>query len=1217
LLHPKDVLDAAIVKEHMNFPHGFLRNFVGFDGRIMTVGLQRSALVAAVTGLLALSSMPPGRGIAHSQGAASFEIVANIPHQFPVYHTAISPDGRLVASSGGLDRSIKLWDLATGRLIRALRGHNARVQDIAFSPDGSRLLSGSGDKRSDEHSARIWDVASGQLVRAFNHPAYVMAVAFSPDGARVLTGTAGYEGDPGTVRLWEIASGRLLWSARGSAGIGQVMFSPDGSRAAAVFGKSVAVWEARSGRPLQTLRSQSEVLSAAFLRDGNGVLAAYSDGVKLWEGSGRLARTIPMSNPIYARKQASGEAIMAPTFSRDTSQVAFLGDDEKTIRLWDIASGQLVRSFAREVKATRTSAVFSPDGANILLGEEDNSLELWEARSGRLLRSFSDLPIATVASLAFAPDGTRFLSGGGDGSMRVWDAATGQVLRSLYGHFEEEIGSVAFSPNGTRIASTSESSVKLWDALTGETLAVLQENAQNVRFLPGGARVLTLSSEDAAKLWDVPTGELIGSLEGSKTQDWGCVSASADGTRMFAGGSGTANVSRATLWDTQSGRLLKTYLRPAFKGGMRCAPQSPTFSPDGTRLAAADFSSDGSSVVTLWDIASGRRLRTLQGHTDWINAVAFSPDGTRIISAGRDKTVKMWDAASGRLLHSLPGHVSSITSLAFSPDGSRFISASEDATIRIWKGDTGELIAVLLATSDGNWVTITPEGFFDSSEHGAELLNVVRGVEVYSIDQLYQPLHRPDLVREKLAGDPHGLVRMAAAKLDLTKVLGSGSAPLVALTSPSTGTAVREGRIAVAATVIDTGGGVGRIEWRVNGVTLAVEPQGSDSGNDRRPGAAGATVRAVEQSLPLAPGANQITLVAYNARNLVASSSASVSVINEAAPTAPRLHVLAIGVNDYRDSRLHLKFAVPDAKAVGDALRRAGDRLYDRVEVTELLDGNVTIANLGRVIAEISRKVRPQDVFVFFLAGHGLTIDGRYYFFPYDLHYSGESSVLEHGISQDHWQAWFAKIPARKSILLYDTCESGTVTEERVAQRGIVSKTAIDRLTQAIGRAMLTASGGKAPALEGFRGHGVFTYSELDALGRADDNADGLIEITSLANYVDREVPELSFQAFHLRQVPQMKIVGSNFPLARKVAVLPATDEPAVSLIPVQPTHAIVAPVDVFERAEGQEPVEKLTPGTLVRVVRSEQGWVLIAKYGKPLGYVAAGLTATAFAPIH
>jgi hypothetical protein len=428
--------------------------------------------------------------------------------------------------------------------------------------------------------------------------------------------------------------------------------------------------------------------------------------------------------------------------------------------------------------------------------------------------------------------------------------------------------------------------------------------------------------------------------------------------------------------------------------------------------------------------------------------------------------------------------------------------------------------------------------------------------------------------------------------------------------------------------VSDQGGGVGKVEWRVNGVTSGIETRGLERVEANASAGRSLTVH---RSLALERGENRIEVVAYNAKDLIASEPASVTVNwdGEKGASPPKLFVMAVGVNDYYDGRLKLSYAVPDATAIAEGFRKAGAGLYASVDVTAVLDKDVTVANLDKVFADIGSRVQPRDVFVFFLAGHGKTKNGRYYFLPRDFRYEDEDSIEKAGMDQDKFQAWFARIPARKSILLYDTCESGSLTGNKIRGSDIDERLgALNRMTRATGRTFLTATTDDAPALEGYHGHGVFTYAILDALDHGDINKNGLIEVSELADYVDQKVPDISFDAFKLRQVPQRSIVGNNFALTNKTEILDAnavdrglngksasSDQAGGAAIPVKPTHIVVTstPMEVFESVDDNGMrgtiVQRLPIGTLVVVTNSAHGWDLIAREGKPLGYVAhAGL---------
>ncbi len=281
------------------------------------------------------------------------------------------------------------------------------------------------------------------------------------------------------------------------------------------------------------------------------------------------------------------------------------------------------------------------------------------------------------------------------------------------------------------------------------------------------------------------------------------------------------------------------------------------------------------------------------------------------------------------------------------------------------------------------------------------------------------------------------------------------------------------------------------------------------------------------------------------------------------------------------------------------------------------LDQNATAQHLGQIFQDLKSKIRPRDVFVFYAAGHGVTADGRYYFIPQDFKYqvgqSFDQNLIERAIGQDQLQKWFAEIRARKSVLIFDTCESGTLTNgEQIAlnTRSLGAEeaqvAAVGRLIQATGRTTLTAAMDDQSALEGYRGHGVFTFALLDGLAHGDRNGNGLVEVTELLGHVDELVPEITEKTWQMRQIPRSQFQGSDFALIKQVVALaPAPGEDLI--IATTPTHVVTELVDVLKDENATAAiVQKLQPFTTVTLIRSGQGWALIAKDGRALGYVAS-----------
>lgn len=1163
-------------------------------------------------------------------------------HNGPVYTVAFSPDGRYMAS-GGYDQTFHVWDLETGKAAPQFEKEIDTVNQIAFSPDGQLFASGCVDG-----SVRIWDRKTAQMrQRLTGHATAVQAIAFSGDGRHLVAGAADgtlrlWEQDDagewrpaptseivpgsdpisavaflaadrqivsgsrgGTVRIHDVASGTLVRSFDAhDLGISSLAVSPEGVIATSGEDRIVRLWQADTGLLVQTLEGHENVVPAvAFSPDGGLLASGSEDGtVRLWDSHrGQLVRKIEskgIGDDIYAVAfshdgslvaagnqsgrvtfwnaatgafagsiEKVGGRISALVFSRDdhviatatsseyrntNTPVARPGRSDATLKLWQVPHG-MVRSLAAHdgpINALGATA----DGAMIASAGEDRSVKLWDPVSGEL-RALFDEPLRPVKVLAVAGKGHKLAAAGEDG-IRLWDLGTREQKYLIY-RSSDQINALALSDDGSMLAVAGFGFMALCDTATGQITQRWQEEARSLAFTPDGRWLVMLDKQGLVRIRDVATGRDVRIV----SRDVVAMSLSADGHTLAMAVGNDGSVRGLELHDLESGRLIRSlYL---FDGSSSNRDVKLALSPDGRFVAAATF-----SVTRIWESATGRLVHTLATHEN----ILSGDNQTLAFLAGPGGETQFLASAGG--------------------DGAIRISPLEREKPQV------TLFAGRIAGRD-EWLAMTPEGFFDASAKGAEMLTVVRGLEVYGIDQLYQALYRPDLVREKLAGDPSGKVKEAAAKLDLAKLIDSGRAPQIVITSHQPQDRSAVDLVTVEARLTDQGGGIGRAEWRINGITVGVVEQTG--------GAPGQPVTLLRQTIALDPGENTIELVAYNGSNLVASIPARAKITwTGTEPTAPpRLYVLVVGINDYLDSALKLTYAVSDATALASALKEAGQNYYEDVIVTRVLDRDATTAKLDAVFADLATKVRPRDVFVFFAAGHGKTYEGRYYFVPHDLRYHTEQSLVRDAIGQDRLQAWFARILAKKAVLMFDTCEAGSLAEQRVGSRGLEQKAALGRLIQATGRATLTASTASQAAYEGYEGHGVFTFALLDALGRGDTNNNGLVELTELIQHVDGLVPAITEKRWGARQYPQMDAFGSNFPLVRQVAALaPAQGDEII--ISVKPTHVTTDLLQVFKEADGTgEIVRQLPPFTTVTLVKSNRGWALIAKDGTVLGYAA------------
>jgi WD40 repeat protein len=161
--------------------------------------------------------------------------------------------------------------------------------------------------------------------------------------------------------------------------------------------------------------------------------------------------------------------------------------------------------------------------------------------------------------------------------------------------------------------------------------------------------------------------------------------------------------------------------------------------------------------MRLWEVASGKEIRTFEGHSDTVNSVAFSADGRFALSGASDDTLKLWDVSTGNEVQTFVGHADSVYFVCFSPDGRFAVSESRDSTTRIWDTRSGKEIAKLICSPDGEWIIVTPDGYYCNSPEGTHLIHWVFSGEnvgeTFSFEQFESRFKRPDIIKARLSGN--------------------------------------------------------------------------------------------------------------------------------------------------------------------------------------------------------------------------------------------------------------------------------------------------------------------------------------------------------------------------------------------------------------------------------------------------------------------------------
>jgi len=1035
------------------------------------------------------------------QAKSEMKPVVQIGHSAPVTSVDFSPCGRYVVS-GSRDHTIKLWDVATGREIRTFRGHSDVVSSVKFLPDGRHIVSSSWDK-----SVRLWDIATGSEIRVSKEHQYrIHDIAVSRTGKYALSGS-----EDRSLILWSLPSCGVAKRFGGSSFTSiinrRATIFPETRDVTSLFAQTLAklpgkkpgkpyasghmesvvsvhlsrhgtyalsgsqdfsmrLWDISEGETVKTFKLPFvEFLAVALSPDGEYALSGNSDSVlRLWK--------ISNGKVIYELKGHSA-AVSSVAFSPN-GQYALSGSWDGTLILWSASSGEPLKSF--EGHSDRVNAVaFSPDGIYVLSGSDDHTLKLWNVYTGKEIKTLRGHSLG-VCSISLSPNERFLLSGHDDQTMKLWDISTGEQIKVYRGH-SGIVHSVVFSPDGRMaLSGSSDTNIILWDVYAGRKMRIFKGHngaVKSVALSRDNRYVLSGSDDQTIKLWDVWTGDEIKSFMLDHTYKINCVALSPDDRYALVGTEGKTFY----LVGMSSGRIEKT-LQGHFYG-----VNALSFSPDGKHAV----SGGGDNLIKIWDISTGQLVRSFEGHEGRVKTAIFTPDGRYILSGSEDNTVKIWDATTGSTIKTLAGHSDAVTSATSTRDLHYIISGSADASIRKWDFKEESELVRLYGSINGEWITITPDGYYQNSTEGNYLVHwaATGALETFTFEQFESHFKRPDLIQARLAGDSEAGISVAAMtrpphiEMEDHRAVREISAKRYFL--KFTASAAEE---------------VKTVRVFVNGKPTLEVP-------------VNAKEKDLSLNVPLFSSANRITAVAYDEKGFSSNPKYVDVLCKNSGLAKPNLYVFAIGISDYPrlPSKWKLEFAHTDAKALVQALQSQEGNLFGGVRFNLLTNENATVHTINDALAALS-GINENDLAVIFMAGHGVKAkDGTFYF----LTSSGSFEEPEKaGVSWTLLGHYLAKIRGRV-ILLLDACHSGSIVTETVVPN--------DELAQRFfeggrgGIMVFSASKGRQYSLESpdvGGGFGIFTFALTQSLGpkarEADTNSDGFVEFMELVDYVSTYV---------------------------------------------------------------------------------------------------------------
>lgn len=1054
----------------------------------------------------------------------SLETVIQKGHELAVVAVALSPDSAFIAT-GSKDKSIKLWESSTGREIRSFLGHEMTVTSLEFSSDGKYIISGSYDK-----SVRIWEVVSGKEYFSMTGEDALTDVALDPRLRFFVTAGYNRSGHQDSATVYNFKTKqkiiRLPINADEGRGYGvSLSISPDGEWIG--FGEDnrlVNVYKTSTWEKVHTFQYEegwcggcSTMLT--FSPDNRFLyMASHNGPFKKYDlSTGKLIK-------VYEEKS---EDLTGIAVSRNGKILA--RSTEKNVVMWDESTGAQIATVPAAEKGDFHKIRFTNDSQRLFITSDDNTAFAWNIISGKkemILTGFLNgrdmgglnydpnfywqSAIAKYVrfknSLLISRDGKTLIKGKFGTRVKQWDIATGKSVMEFVGH-KKAVLCYDLSADGKKLLTGGgDGKIILWDLPTGDSLKVIEtyrEPIFDIHFNSDETQVASCSWDATMKIHDLQSGKLVTYIDFQTNaaynmllhpNDLYLISARLDNSLQ--------------LWEIDTRTAVRNFV------GHTDVISSIRMSQDQKTLMSTSW--DGS--IRLWDIGTGLMTKKLKGHQGAVYTAIFSADGKYVYSGGADRTIRVWDLATSKMIKKYEGHNAEITSLVFSPDNKMLISHSVDGVTKFRDMTSGQEFFEHIHLGETDWMVKNPEGYFNGTDNARKYIHFVSGVKSYSVDQFFHEFYRPDLLPK--------IFQNRGGSSDLKGIQGKlNNAPpptvkvAVLLSSP--------GKAELLIRVIDNGSGAENLKVYHNGKSISLTPEAL-----KLPSGKGESIT-YKHFVDLVGGQNTLTATAHN-RDRVESDPQSVEIFSEHASKSSVCHVLSVGINQYKNPRLSLNYAKPDADSFSKLMDQQGANLFKSIELHTLYDEQATREKILSKMDELASRVNPEDVFIFYYAGHGSMVDNQFYFIPTEtLRLYDAGTLHREAIEAPVLQEKFKHIKALKQLIIMDACQSGG-SVELLANRGASEEKAIAQLSRSAGIHVMASAGSEQFAAEFAElGHGLFTYVLIRALQGEADGApkDGKVTIYELKSFIDDQVPEMTRKLKGKPQYPYTFSRGQDFPV--------------------------------------------------------------------------------------
>ncbi len=993
---------------------------------------------------------------------------------------SLSPDGKLIACFDKSRTSILIYELESGKQAGIITGHKNPITCTSFSP-GSNYIASS----SDDGKVMITPLSGKKsLFIPLSSTINPVEIIFSSDGEHLFI----LKKDGLVIKIKRSDGSIAAQTVSGAARFSALELSPDGAFiAAAASDEKIHIFKSSTLEDVTTLgpASPDSATSLSWSIDGKKIASISPDGDYIFFDifSGSVIKKISIKG-FYGKDRT---AAIDSKWKMIASSNGFI---------WDVSTGEKIRTvkgYSRDIKKVLVSSdgkiVFSQNDVNFYnnfnYGNHKKTVKLWEMEGCSQKISFDNrrlLDISSSGNLIALDDLSK-----DERSILITSIPSGETVLKI--PLGESFPIASFTPDGKKIACIIKEKIAIVDIESRKinyTMASAEKGVYHIIW-NNDASIFAMCNWDSYSIWDA-----------------------ASGTEISA-----SSIKNGSLDDI-------------------------FFSPDGKLIYLSTVPNQSSSyTITAFSIPSLKAAENTLSGIKGTGAFVISPDGKKaVISTLNDgivrqgESLKIFDIHTGREIRTLTDNSSGIKSLSFSGDGKILAAGGWDGIVHVWNLDNGGEVSFFCSADE--WAAFTPDGYFDGSRSGGRIVAVVKGFEVSPIDQFSVYMNRPDIISERMGMGSDELISHLKHQ-HLKRLRKSGlkenTSPLdLHLPSAVIQSFTQDKKfLTVSFKLHDSRYPVTRYNVFINDVPLYGSAGKTFSGK---------TEGVITENLELTSGQNKIEISCIN--SMGAESNRALTYAEYRVPVKGNLYFIGFGISKFKDPSLNLEYADKDVKDLAEMFSGMKDS-YSSVSAVVFTNEEVTVENIKNA-SKLLDTAGPDDTFVLFIAGHGVhdrDSESTYYY----LTYNADTSNLKGTCANfELIENLLQNIAPRNKLFLMDTCESGEVDTETKSKfytnagaRGIKARAAraitviaesdvkqktreyLYQKERYIYNDMLRRSG--AIVFSSSRGgefsyessaikNGYFTRAIIDALtGAAVKKEKGIITVDELRRYVSDKVP--------------------------------------------------------------------------------------------------------------